>query len=88
MAARLGSFMYSAAAIELPSDFVYSSSGRACAGVQRPDASRTPGLVANEVTILASTAFAKSITPFHCARVSTLLNPFGAALGGGSESAK
>jgi hypothetical protein len=49
----------------------------ACAGVQTPRASRVPGLVANEVTSLASTARANSITPFHWLRVNTPLNPAG-----------
>ena len=42
---------------------------------------RTPALTAKEVTILAFTAFEKSITPFHSLRVSTPLNPEGGVAG-------
>src|SRR5581483_3047986 len=78
--------MNSAAAIRPPSERVYCRSWRACSGCQTPLRSRAPGLVENEVTICAFTARAKSMTPFHCARVSTPLKPCG-ALGGGGESA-
>ena len=39
--------------------------------------------MANEVTISALTACAKSTTPFHWGRVSTPWNPFGGVAGGG-----
>src|SRR5579872_3463423 len=89
MAAYVGSFMYSAAAMVPPTDFVYESSFRASFGVQTPRASRVPGLVAKEVTSLASAAFEKSTTPFHCARVKTPPKPGGGFAGAAaSESWK
>ena len=80
--------MNSAAAISPPTDFVHARNLPASAGVQTPSASRVPGPVANDVTILASAARANSTTPFHCERLSTPPKPFGGALGGGSASAK
>ena len=78
--------MNSAAAIDPPIDRVYRKNFSAWVEVHSPAASRTPALVANEVTISASTALAKSTTPFHSERVSTPPNPAGAATGGPSES--
>jgi len=80
--------MNSAAAMRPPSDRVYATKRRACSGLQTPVLSRVPMLMANEVTIWASTAFAKSTTPLHCFEVRTPLKPGGGAGGGGSVSAK
>ena len=60
----------------------------ACPGIQTPAASRTPGLIAIDVTILVSVAAAKSTTPFHRSRLSTPLKPDGGEDGAGSASAK
>jgi len=57
----------------------------ASAGVQTPDASRVPPLVAKEVTRFASTAFAKLMTFFHWARVRTPPKPSGGAAGAGAS---
>src|ERR1700676_4283329 len=89
MAAIGGPFLNAAAAILPPNDCVYWSSLVASTGVQTPAASRTPTPVAKELTSLASIACAKSITPFHCGRVSTPPNPAGGTFGAGvSESWK
>ena len=88
IAAKVGSFMNSAAAISPPMDFVYARNLPASPRVHTPSAPRVPGLIANEVTIFASTARANSTTPFHCGRLSTPLKPAGGALGAGSDSAK
>src|SRR5581483_109893 len=80
--------MNSAAAIVPPTDFVYARNLPASTGVQAPSASRVPGLVANEVTILASTARANSTTSFHRERVRMPPKPFGGVWVARSESAK
>src|SRR4051812_5770070 len=80
--------MNSAAVILPPTDLVKSRSFCASSGFQTPEASRVPGLVENDVTICASTACAKSTTPFHCWRLKTPLNPGGGVGGALSESAK
>ena len=48
----------------------------------------TPALIANDVTTFAFAALANSITPRHCARVSTPPKPGGGAAGAGSSSRK
>src|SRR5271166_2037660 len=88
-AAKVGSFMYSAAVILPPIDLVYARNRLAWSGVHTPAASRVPALVAKDVMIFASVAWEKSMTPFHCWRVNTPLNPLGGVDGAGaSESWK
>jgi hypothetical protein len=73
----------------LPFEVVKRSSARASSGCQIPDALRVPSLAAKDVTIFASAAFAKSMSPFHCVRVNTPEKPGGGVAGGGaSESWK
>ncbi|WP_414474449.1 hypothetical protein [Microvirga sp. M2] len=88
MAASVGSFIHSAAAMRPPAARVKASHRFARSGVQTPAASRAPFPVANEVTISASTAMAKSITPFHCCWVRTPMNPAGGFAGACSVSGK
>jgi hypothetical protein len=85
----LGSLKNSAAATLPPIDVVYARTFWSCPGAHCPCSSRTPGLMANDVTSFALAAFANSTTPRHCARVSTPPKPVGGAAGGGaSESWK
>src|SRR5450631_3494948 len=89
MLAKEGSLNISAATMLPPAFFVNARIFFASVGVQTPLASRTPGLIANEETISALTACEKSMTPLHCLRVSTPLNPAGGVVvGGSSVSAK
>src|SRR6476620_8475129 len=88
MAASVGSFMNSAAAILPPTDLVWANRRRAWSLCHRPAASRTPGLVAIEVTISALAAWAKSMTAFQRSRLSTALKPLGGVGGASSLSAK
>src|SRR5207237_8899439 len=88
IAAYVGSFMDSVAAIVPPTDFVYASDTPASFGVHTLCALRVPTLVANEVTSSPFTACTKSMTPFHSFRVSTPLNPAGAVSGELSEFVK
>jgi hypothetical protein len=70
-----------------PTERVKSSHRRVKVGVHIPLASRVPGLMANEDTILAVTALGNSTTPCHWLRLSTPLKPAGGCAGGGSASA-
>src|SRR6185437_16762859 len=88
IAANVGSFMNSAAAILPPAALVKSIKRRACSSVQTPVLSRVPPPVANDVTIFASTAREKSTTLFHSACVNTPAKPAGGVEGAASESGK
>src|SRR6185295_18998980 len=80
--------MNSAAAMRPPMDVVYASHRRPSSALHTPSGPRAPMLVANDVTIAASTARAKSTTPRHCGAVRMALKPGGGAFGGGSSPAK
>jgi hypothetical protein len=88
IAANVGSFMNSAAPTLPPVALVKSIKRRACSSVHAPALPRVPTPVANDVTIVASTAREKSTTPFHCACVNTPAKPDGGLEGAASESGK
>ena len=70
-----------------PIDEVYVRSFCAWEGVHDPFG-HAPALIANDVTTFAFAALANSITPRHCARVSTPPKPGGGAAGAGSSESE
>lgn len=74
-----------AAAMLPPVAFVKATNFRACSGVHTPAASPVPGKIANDVTIPALAAGAKSKTPFHCCLVRTESKPAGGVRVGASR---
>ena len=79
---------YSAAATVPPFARVKASQRRAWSGRQTPSGPRVPLLSGIDVTIGASTALEKAMTPSHCCLVRTPLYPLGGVPDGVSLSSK